>query len=197
VAASLHITTEELGLEHLKGSPAMAVFHRIKILEQGDAIGAAVLEQVCALDDQPSMISFVAIQGARGTYRGFETYLCSEIHSPSIFMMMVLFPKPEQQKLLLFREGFLSRVGKRLFKSQDLQLGDEKLDALVMVQSSDPEATLKSLRRPPLRSALLDLYEKHPDAVINDVGIRLRLNSPTSSELRSALDLISQVVEAL
>jgi hypothetical protein len=188
---------QELGLSYLSGSMAMAIFHRIKTLEQADCIGAAVLEQVADLDGSAAMPSFVPLSAAKGTYRNFETYLCTEIHSPSVLTVMCLFPKPEQRKLLLYPEGFLSKIGKRLFKTQDLQIGDDRLDSLVMVKSSDPKSTLASLQRPLVIEALLALYERHPDTVINDIGLRLKLTSPGVYAVRDALEHLSDVIERL
>ncbi len=175
----------------------MALFHRIKILEQADAIGAAVLDQLCDLDEVGSRLSIVSLKAAHGSYRGFETYLCSEIHSPSVLMVMLRLANPEPQKLLLYAEGFLSKLGKKLFKSQDLQIGDEKLDALVMVKSSAPESTLRLLQKPATIEALLSLYERYPDSVTNDVSLRLKLADPTPGDLRDALDRLCQVAESL
>jgi hypothetical protein len=82
-----------------------------------------------------------------------------------------MFDPPLELGLRVYREGFLSRMGK-LLGFQDVQLGHPELDRLVMVKATDESAVRRLLGTPTAQTALLTLFEGWPKAVVNDVAVR-------------------------
>ena len=187
----------QLSLEYRKGAPAAALFHRCKVLEMGDSQGRSILDQLESPSVASPLMTWVPMSAAEGLYRGFQVYLCSDIRSPNHILCCMLLADPVETRFLIFREAFLSKLAKKLFAIQDLQIGDPDLDSLVMVKSDTPPDTLALLRRPAGVQSLLTLYQAHPEAVINAVSTRLTLVSPTAEQLQSALDLMQAVASAL
>jgi hypothetical protein len=188
---------EALRLEFVEGQRAVEVFHRIKTLEQGDALGSEVLEQLWELGEGPPGLSFLPVSAASGSYRGCETYLATHLRAPSLVTLFLLFPRPLEEKLLIVAEGLLARLGKKLFKTQDLECGNDLLDPKVVIKSSQPERTQRRLQSSPTQTALLAIYSDLSDAVVSDVGVRATLSKPSIADLRKTAESFSELANAL
>jgi hypothetical protein len=64
---------------------------------------------------------------------------------------------------------------RRLLRVRDIQVGDKPLDDAVLIQSEHPAATIRLLRNPTVRDALLEFLSEHPKAVVtgNEVVVPL------------------------
>ena len=80
---------------------------------------------------------------------------------------------------------------------QDLQAGHPELDPKVIIRSEQPERTQKRLESNSLQNALLSLFTAHPQAAVNDIGVRATLSKPSPEELSESLGLFKGVADAL
>jgi hypothetical protein len=55
---------------------------------------------------------------------------------------------------------------RRLLGVRDIQVGDKPLDDAVLIQAENPAATIRLLRDPTVRNALLEFLAEHPKAVV-------------------------------
>ena len=58
--------------------------------------------------------------------------------------ILVPFDKPLDLGLRIYTENFFSKIGKNVFQTQDIQIGDPAIDELVMIKGSS-ESEIKSL----------------------------------------------------
>jgi hypothetical protein len=128
-------------------------------------------------------------QETRGTGKSSTTY--------TIFR--VKFKKPVGADLHLSREGFLSKLGKAVLHTQDIQLNDPEFDGKVMVKGSDESKVKTFLVSPASRKAVLDYFQENSGAVIDDIGIYFEeIGIRTEeNEHRKILDRMVHTADAL
>jgi len=168
----------ELGLEYYPGKAAVEIMHMLDSLRMADALGTAPPDPATIKDDSRRLSSVMGMipgvevdLGAAAGYWNERRVLMGpdfQEHEP---MVAVLFEPPFELGLRVYREGFLSRMGK-LLGFQDVQLGHPELDRLVMVKAADENAVRRLLGTPSAQTALLTLFEGWPTAVVNDVAVR-------------------------
>lgn len=188
---------DAVGLEFIEGQAAVDIFQRIHVLQMGDALGAKVLEQLWEPGEGPPGFSIFPMRGARGNYEGYETYLATRIKDTNQVDIFLLFQEPLQEQFLVTPEGLVARLAKKFFKMQDLQAGHPELDPKVIIRSERPERTQQRLESDSLQKALLALFTAHPQAAVNDVGVRATLSKPSIEELTDSLGLFKDVADAL
>jgi hypothetical protein len=87
---------------------------------------------------------------------------------------------------------------RRLKGVRDIQVGDKPLDDAVLIQAQNPAATIRLLRAPGVRDALLGLLTDHPQAVVLGNEVVVPLEKKPDEELgrrvlRSAQRLASAI----
>lgn len=113
--------------------------------------------------------------------------------------IVVLLKNRLDLKLHLYPEHFFSRVGKFLFRLQDIQLGDQRLDETFMIRAADSQATSRLLLRPKVKEALYALLkDPHDPPVINDVSVRSTIYQPLEIEpVLEHIDRLATLAAAL
>ncbi len=71
-------------------------------------------------------------------------------------------PSRTRGRFSVAREGVFSKIGKAVFKTQDIQIGDEAFDKAVMVKGDDEEAIRSLLSSSTLRDAILRAIQAYP-----------------------------------
>ncbi|MCB9932308.1 MAG: hypothetical protein H6841_02685 [Planctomycetes bacterium] len=74
---------------------------------------------------------------------------------------------PMPQGIVLYKEGFFSKVGK-VFGGQDVQIGDPAIDQAFIIKAGDLLGTHDLLSLPPVKKALLYTITRHPGLRVQD-----------------------------
>ncbi|WP_224246178.1 hypothetical protein [Hyalangium gracile] len=72
---------------------------------------------------------------------------------------------------------------RRLRGVRDIQIGDKPLDDAALIQSENPAATIRLLREPAVRDALLEFLTEHPNAVVTGNEVVVPLEKKPDEEL--------------
>lgn len=183
------------GTEAAKAKPVLT------LVQDADRAGAATLENSEKYDKETETIekslkAFETFPGASlilnamqvvcGRMEGHDVYLFPGSEgggenqpSRTRLDIVVLLQNPLELKLHMYPEHWYSRVGKFLFRLQDIHIGDEKIDEAFMIKAADSQTTGRLLRSPDIREALqLLLNEPYGPPVINDVAVRNSLLYP-------------------
>ena len=74
---------------------------------------------------------------------------------------------PMPQGLVLYKEGFFSKVGK-VFGGQDVEIGDPSIDQAFIIKAGDLLGAHGLLSLPPVKKALLYVVTRHPGLRVQD-----------------------------
>ncbi|MBN1605289.1 MAG: hypothetical protein JW940_01575 [Polyangiaceae bacterium] len=114
-----------------------------------------------------------------GRHRGIEFTLfpasrgrASGSGATSYSTVSMFFERRYELELVIYNETFVSKLGKILFFQQDIQLGDERLDRLVMIKGKDELAVKRLLDAERVREQLTRMFEESAGYTIRDFGIR-------------------------
>jgi hypothetical protein len=88
--------------------------------------------------------------------------------------------------------------GPRDARGGDIVIGDPQFDQRLRVQSRNPAAAIRILREPEVQRAILELFARFPDAVVQGTSIELRFSvEPSVEEARAAMQLGASVCRVL
>jgi len=201
---------QELGFTFKEGLRAYLESDAVRRLEAdgSDPQQAQALAQLRTLLDNPllgGVVNRFCFGAVTGHYRGHECTLyhgaqSTNAHSSSESVHIgLLFSRPVRQGMLLAPETFFARVGRALFRTQDLATGNAELDRLVVVKAQEeaPVRVLLADRR--VQAALLALFGDGGDWKITDEGIRWRRSGGTlaAAEALPLLERMAAVAEAM
>lgn len=206
---------ETLDIELLRGKKALELGGGVKVLEQADTQGLSALGQVGDLSAQMDSaqehlqqlegLPFLGdlfeslMEGAKGAYAGHQVLLCKTSHSKNQdgVLVAVMYSQPLPCQFFLYPERFSSRLGKLLFRQQDVQLGEPELDPLIMVKTPTPEQARQFLTRRDRVAALLRLYQDGQEFLTNQLGLRIVLGMRAQvDEVMSLLERMLAVADA-
>lgn len=203
-AATIERFAELAQMECIEGQKAFELSQTLQLIRQADTAGIEAMrntEQVEArIEQSRKMINLVtavipldgfdplsqqrAISHTDEDGRKTVVIYTSQDKTVTIHLVMML-RSPLDLKLHIYPEWFGSRVGKFLFRMQDIQLGDPNLDPLVMVKAEDVAGATRLLTGQKVQAELKALYtakEHHPVTVINDISARVSLSSKLTAE---------------
>lgn len=130
-----------------------------------------------------------------GEYRGRAVEIMPGLDGSVRLSMQVQAPLPAG--LRLSHQGVGAGL-LRLKGLRDIQVGDAQLDASVVVHADNPASTIRLLREPGVREALLALLTGHPRAVV--FGSEVMVTLPLRSEpalFRGALQALERLTSVL
>lgn len=192
----------ELGLEYYPGKAAVEIMHTLDSLRMADAFGTALPAAETLKEDSRRLSSVMGMipgveldLGAASGYWNERKVLMGPDFQEKEPIVAMMFEPPFELGLRVYREGFLSRMGK-LLGFQDVQLGHPELDRLVMVKAADENAVRRLLGTSTAQTALLTLFEGWPTAVVNDVGVRA-MAGEDREDLLALLMALQRVAEAI
>lgn len=108
--------------------------------------------------------------------------------------LVVLFNNNLGLKLHMYPEYWYSKVGKALFRLQDIHIGHEDVDGAFMIKSSQPKVAQLLLRKDEILGGIRSLLNGPFDTpIINDVSVRNKVYLPV--ELDSVLDEVKRLAE--
>lgn len=130
-----------------------------------------------------------SVQVACGRLDGHEIYIFPgssdkgksdrETSSRRKLDVVLIFKDSLDFKLHMYRETWLSRLGKLLFRVQDVGLGDPMVDDAYMIKAKDPEKAWRILSHPKVLAALNTVVDQpFVVPVLNDVSVRSELWEP-------------------
>lgn len=144
------------------------------------------------------------IGGAEGEVKGHTLQLCSiseggEGNKVTKLLIVLRFPRSLDYVLNIYPEHSLHRIGKFLFRLQDIQMGHPELDKKVMVKAKRVSSAKNLLSYDRAHQALLDLYDGSFEyAVVNDASARVIINRRVNpSEYDTILEKLLNVSKAL
>ena len=201
---------QELGFEFKAGLRAYLESDAVRRMEAdgSDPQMAEGLAKVRAMLDNPlvmGLLDGLFFGVVSGRHRGYETAIChgssssgGSRNAPSIHVSL-LFNRTEKLGLLLAPETFFTRVGRTLFRTQDLPTGNAELDKLVVVKAEEeaPVRVLLGDRR--VQEALIALFRDGAEWKVSDEGIRWRRagDQLTADEVRRLLERMADAAQAL
>ena len=144
------------------------------------------------------------VGGAEGEVKGHTLQLCSiseggEGNKVTKLLIVLRFPRSLDYVLNIYPEHALHRIGKVLFRLQDIQMGHPELDKKVMVKAKRVSSAKNLLSYDRAHQALLDLYDGSFEyAAINDASVRVIMNRRVDpSEYDTIVDKLLNVSKAL
>lgn len=141
-----------------------------------------------------------------GTHRGHPIDLfpsSSRTSSSSSTTLLSNVVMPFQPRyalgLRLYNETFLSRLGKVLFFQQDVQLGHEELDRLVMIKANDERAVRALLDSRAVRDTLVQMFKASSGWEIADDAIKYKevVDVLSRDHAIALMDRMADLAEAL
>lgn len=97
--------------------------------------------------------------------------------------LVVLLKNSLELNLHMYPEYWLAKVGKFLFRLQDIHISDELIDETFMIKAKKPKLCLDLLREPEVTEALHQIIKTDYGApVINDVSVRNSLYLPAEAD---------------
>lgn len=200
----------ELGFEFKTGLRAYLDSDAVRRMEAdgSDPQMAEGLAKARAMLDNPlvmGLLDRLFFGVVTGSHRGYAIAIChgsspsgGNRNTPSVNVSL-LFKRREKLGLLLAPETFFTRVGRTLFRTQDLPTGNAELDRLVVVKANEetPVRVLLGDRR--VQEALIALFRDGAEWKVSDEGIRWRRagGELTAGEVRLLLDRMTDVAQAL
>ena len=144
------------------------------------------------------------VGGAEGEVAGHTLQLCSitqggDGNKVTKLLVVLRFPRSLDYVLNIYPEHSLHRIGKVLFRLQDIQMGHPELDQKVMVKAKRVSSAKNLLSYDRVHQALLALYDGSFEyAVVNDVSVRVILNRRVDpSEYDPIVEKLLNVSKAL
>ena len=109
------------------------------------------------------------------------------------------FPPPFELGLRVYREGFWSKVGKTIFRTQDIQTGHRDLDDQVMIKGSEVRGVEDLLSTLVVQDSLLALFNHSADFRVEDHGIRYVESAECFDveSVRAALEVMADAADSL
>ncbi|MEW5724451.1 MAG: hypothetical protein AB1896_15175 [Thermodesulfobacteriota bacterium] len=127
-------------------------------------------------------------------YRGGKTSGSRTVYDINV---AALFGRSLHCGLVVYRSGFLARLGRRLFPNRYVRIPhDPEFDRLVVVRARDEVQALAYFSSREVRGALLDLFRSKDDYKINDHGLRYKAPGRTLDRAR-ALELMDRMAEVV
>lgn len=199
----------ELGFTFKEGIRAYLEADAVRRLEAdgSDPAQAQAFAQARKLLDNPLLMGLMDklfFGVVTGEQRGYEFTLYHSSSSSSkskahYVHIALLFKRPEKLGLLLAPETFFSRVGHKLFHTQDLTTGNAELDRLVSVKAREvaPAQVLLADRR--VQEQLIALFRDGAEWLVSDEGIRWRRGGGTltAAEARPLMERMAAAAAAL
>lgn len=190
----------------VSGTDAALAKPVLTLVTDADKSGAEVLEDSEKYDQEKANIekslrAFEAFPGASLFLNAMQV-VCGVMQEQSVYIfpgreggnnsnsqsrpkidIVVLFEKSLEMKLHMYPEYWYSRVGKALFRLQDIHVGDEKIDEAFMIKGEEPRVVGQFLRTSGIKDALHTLLTApHENPVINDVAVRATLYYPLDAD---------------
>lgn len=146
---------EALGLELVDGQEA---FRRARLGADDEALAQ--------FDKLPPLLRNLLARGGSWSLRGERGGLRVAIYpetrssgrnSTTYTVVRAYLREPLGFELRVRREGVAAKLGKALFKLQDIEIGDEVLDPLIRIKAGDPDRARLVLGRAEARRALAAL----------------------------------------
>lgn len=195
---------ELAGLTLIEGQEAFELIQTLRLILQADAAGVEAMrniDQVEAQIEQSRKMTnrvraivpsggFDPISQQRAVQHtddlGRKTILVSTSSDESVILhLVVILRRPKNFKLHIYPERLASRVGKFLFRLQDIQLGDATLDHLVMIKAEDVPGATELLTDAQVQSELRAVYAPknyNPQPVCNDISVRVSVTPRVTPE---------------
>ena len=206
---------EKLGWILVTGTDAAKAKPVLTLVGDADKAGADVLEDSGKYEKEKETIekSFKAFEmfpGA-GIFLNAMQVVCGRMDEQDVYIfpgseggsetsssqrrldLVVLLKNKLELKLHMYPEHWYSKVGKFLFRLQDIHISDDRVDEAFMIRSAEPRVTMQLLRKPEILENLHRLIEEPYDApIINDVAVRNTLYYPLEAE--QAIDHLRKLV---
>lgn len=214
-ARAIVATAEKFGLELREDQEAFELTESLNMIRAADSAGAQAMERAeefqGRLQEKKDMLGrlgaflpmgdfFKGHRAAMGSSRGCRAMLLPEIQDESSKIhLVVMMSAPLDVGLHIYPESLAGKIGKFLFRLQDIQLGHQQLDPLVMVKARDQRAATRRLSGTAVQNALLALYEEgEGGTVCNDISVRACLGGSASAEqLGTWLERLTDLAVAL
>ncbi|MBI2565462.1 MAG: hypothetical protein HYV63_00335 [Candidatus Schekmanbacteria bacterium] len=94
----------------------------------------------------------------------------------------------------IYPESWTSKVGKTVFRTQDVQVGQSELDSTVMIKATAVANVQDLLKNAPLQRKILALFQSSKGFEINDWGIRHHQPGEIL-QARTARDLMDRMAD--
>ena len=196
---------ERLGWILVTGTDAAKAKPVLTLVHDADKAGAEVVENSEKYDQEKQTIekslkSFEMFPGASLFLNAMQV-VCGRMQEHDVYIfpgseggndnstsrkkldLVVLLKNRLELKLHMYPEHWYSKVGKFLFRLQDIHISDEKVDEAFMIKSAEPRVTMQLLRKPEILPTLHRLIEEPYSApVLNDVAVRNTLYYPIEAE---------------
>ena len=196
---------EKLGWTLVTGTDAAKAKPVLTLVEDADKAGAEVLEDSGKYEQEKETIekslkAFEMFPGASVFLNAMQV-VCGRMEEQDVYIfpgteggtettssqrrldLVVLLKNKLELKLHMYPERWYSKVGKFLFRLQDIHISDEKVDEAFMIKSSEPRVTMQLLRKPEILESLHRLIAEPYDApIVNDVAVRNTLYYPIEAD---------------
>lgn len=205
---------ERLGWILVTGTDAAKAQPVLTLVRDADRAGADVMDSSDKYDKaadaiERSLKAFEVFPGA-GLILNAMQVVCGRMEGQDVYIfpasegggkdrpsrkrldIVVLMKNRLDLKLHIYPEHFFSRVGKFLFRLQDIQVDDQRIDEAFMIKATDSKATRQLLSHSEIRATLQALLEEpYLPPVINDVAVRTTIYHPL--EVGQVIDHIGQL----
>jgi hypothetical protein len=203
-----------LGLEVRQGQEAFELAASAKLFTAADKLGRDAVQKVEGYQEDlkrtrgllATLNEHLPLEGflnnhnaAMGNLDGDTIFLLPEIrqNNPTLHMSL-MFGHPQDLTLFLFPQKWYHSIGS-VFGLQDIQIGDVKLDPMVIVRASDAEKAQLLLSKPDVSRSLIQLYSENSlEPIVNDLSIRSAVTRiPKAEDVVSWIKLMQGVSAAL
>jgi hypothetical protein len=196
-----------LGYEFRPGVRALLDSPLTRIVSEAQGIND--VEKAPAILGNPllmSMLDKVFLGMASGTHRAHQVFLYRQARSSGESgrtryesHLHLLFVPPLELGLRVYREGFWSKVGKTIFRTQDIQTGHRDLDDRVMIKGSQVKGVGDLLSSQATQNTLLALFDHSSDFRVDDHGIRYvePRECFEAESVRAALEVMADAADSL
>lgn len=196
---------QELDWTLVSGKNAALAKPVITLATDADKAGAEVLEDSEKYEKEKSQYetSFAAFEAFPGAslFAKMVQVVCGKMEGQDVYIfpgsegggqnssgrrkldIILLLKSSLDLKLHMYPEFWYSKVGKFLFRLQDIHVGDERIDEAFMIKAKDQRAVQQLLRAEEVRAALYQLFEdKFELPIVNDVSIRNTIYLPSNPQ---------------
>jgi hypothetical protein len=207
---------QKLGWVLVSGLDAALAKPVLTLVTDADKAGAEVLQDNEKYDKEKAGMEktlklFEAFPGAN-LITGAMQVVCGVMKEQSVYVfpgveggsentssrrkldIVALFSNSLEMKLHMYSEQWYSKLGKVLFRLQDIHISDQKIDEAFMIKGEEPRLVGQFLRTPEILGAIHNLLDApYETPVINDVAVRNTIYYPVDSD--QAIEHIKQLVE--
>jgi hypothetical protein len=208
--------SQKLGWALVTGADAALAKPVLTLVTDADKAGAEVLHDSEKYDQEKatmekSLRAFEAFPGA-SLFMNAVQVVCGTMLEQSVYIfpgaeggsentssrrkldLVVLFQNSLKMKLHMYPEYWYSKLGKVLFRLQDIHVGDQRLDEAFMIKGEKTRLVGQFLRTPEIMSAIHDLLDDtFENPVINDVSVRNTIYYPVDAD--QAIEYIKKMVK--